>query len=80
MTATTLVDRVIEDLVGLSDGSQNVIEVRGELWVVAQDLVPPQLGGHNNAHPRRIPGLSNWIACHVGRVSDCQPRSLVRGL
>lgn len=72
MTTTVLVDRVVNDLVRLSNGSQDVIEMRNQLGMTAQDLLPPQLSGHNDAYPRRIPGLSNWIACHVGRVSNCQ--------
>ncbi len=38
--------------------------------MVAQDLVPPQLGRHNDAHPCRIPCLANHIACHHRRVSN----------
>jgi hypothetical protein len=70
VTTAALVDRVVEDLVGLTDGSQNVIEMRSQLGMTAQDLLPPQLLGHNDAYPRRILGLSHNIACHPRSVSD----------
>jgi len=41
VAATALVDRVAKDLIGLSDSPQDVIEMRTELWMVTQDLVPP---------------------------------------
>jgi hypothetical protein len=72
VTAAALVDRVVEDLVGLTDGSQNVIEMRSQLGMTAQDLLPPQLLGHNDAYPRRIFGLSHNVACHQRSVSDFQ--------
>jgi hypothetical protein len=72
VTTAALVDRVVEDLIGLTDGSQNVIEMRSKLGMAAQDLLPPQLGGHNYADPHRILGLSQNIACHQRSVSDFQ--------
>ena len=70
MAAALFVDWVVEDLVWLSDGSQDVIEMSGQLGMIAQDLVLPQLRGHNDAYPRRIPGLSHNVACHQRSVSD----------
>ena len=72
VTTAGLVDRIVEDLVGLSNGSHDVIKMRNQLGMTAQDLLPPQLLGHNDAYPRRILGLSHNVACHQRSVSDFQ--------
>jgi hypothetical protein len=70
VAATSLEDRIGKDLIGRGDGSQHVRKVRGQLGMVAEDLVPPQLAPKNDARPGGVLGLSNQIACHRRRLSD----------